>query len=291
MYHAKRRGGNTYEFFSPTMNATSTRRLTIESGLRHVLSRNEFELHYQPIRDAKTGRVSAVEALIRWANEKGESVRPDEFIPIAEETGQIVAIGEWVFRTACAQAVAWQQEGFEPIRMSVHLSAEQLKEPGIINTFEQVLYDTRIAVDDVELEITESSILDESPNVIAAVGALTDMGMGFALDDFGTGYSSLSALQRFPTDRLKIDCSFVSGIGDSQSDEALTSAIVAVAKRLDQPVVAEGVETEVQARILTDLGCDELQGYLFSKPLPAADFAAFLRRTEKAEVAPDEGSG
>jgi len=291
MYHAKRRGGNTYEFFSPTMNATSTRRLTIESGLRHALERDEFELHYQPIRDTRSGQVSAVEALIRWTNSEGDAVRPDEFIPLAEETGQIVSIGEWVLRTACAQAVAWQAAGFDAIRMSVNLSAEQLKDPGIVNVVEQVIYDTGISVADVELEITESSILDESPNIIAAVGALTDMGVRFALDDFGTGYSSLSALQRFPIDRLKIDRSFVSGIGDSQSDEALASAIVALAKRLDQRVVAEGVETEVQARVLSEMGCDELQGYLFSKPLPAADFEAFLRRSEKPEVAGPEGAG
>ena len=290
MYYAKDRGGNTYQFFNPEMNAASTRRLLLESSLRHALERDQFELHYQPIRHAETGHVSAVEALIRWIDEDGRVVRPDEFIPIAEETGLIVRIGEWVLRTACRQAVAWQEAGFAPIRMSVNVSVEQLRDLGITNAVEQILYDTGLSAADLELEITESSILDESPNIIAGIGALTDLGITFALDDFGTGYSSLSALQRFPIERIKIDRSFVAGIGDSQSDEALASAIVALAKRLDQKVVAEGVETEEQARVLTGFGCDELQGYLFSRPLPARKFEAFLRNGEKAEVAHPRGT-
>ena len=290
MYYAKDRGGNTYQFFNPEMNSASTRRLLLESSLRHALERDQFELHYQPIRDAETGQVSAVEALIRWINDDGRVVRPDEFIPIAEETGLIVRIGEWVLRTACRQAVAWQEAGFAPIRMSVNVSVEQLRDLGITNAVEQILYDTGLSASDLELEITESSILDESPNIIAGIGALTDLGITFALDDFGTGYSSLSALQRFPIERIKIDRSFVAGIGDSQNDEALASAIVALAKRLDQQVVAEGVETEEQARVLTGFGCDELQGYLFSRPLPAKKFEAFLRNAEKVEVAHPRGA-
>ena len=283
MYHAKDRGGNAYEFFSPEMNATSTRRLQLETDLRHALERDQLVLHYQPLRDSRTGRVSAVEALIRWIKDDGEMVRPDEFIPVAEETGLIVPIGEWVLRTACRQLVQWREEGFEPIRMSVNLSVEQLRDLGIANAVEQILFDTGLSTADLELEITESCILDQSANIVAGIGALSALGIGFALDDFGTGYSSLSALQRFPIDRLKIDRSFVSGIGDSESDEALTSAVVALANRLGLEVVAEGVETEAQARVLTELGCQELQGYLFSKPLPAEDCEAFLERAEKVE--------
>ena len=289
MYHAKGRGGNAYEFFSPDMNATSARRLQLETDLRHALERDQLVLHYQPLRDTRTGRVSAVEALIRWVNDAGEMVRPDEFIPVAEETGMIVPIGEWVLRTACRQLVTWREQGFAPIRMSVNLSVEQLRDLGIANSVEQVLYEHGLSASDIELEITESCILDESPNIIAGIGALTALGIGFALDDFGTGYSSLSALQRFPIDRLKIDRSFVSGIGDSESDEALTCAVVALANRLGLEVVAEGVETEEQARVLIELGCQELQGYLFSKPLPAEECESFLERSEKVEEADDEG--
>jgi diguanylate cyclase (GGDEF)-like protein/PAS domain S-box-containing protein len=289
MYHAKGRGGNAYEFFSPEMNATSTRRLQLETDLRHALERDQLVLHYQPLRDSRTGRVSAVEALIRWIKDDGERVRPDEFIPVAEETGMIVPIGEWVLRTACRQFVQWREEGFEPIRMSVNLSVEQLRDLGIANAVEQVLFDTGLSTADLELEITESCILDQSTNIVAGIGALSALGIGFALDDFGTGYSSLSALQRFPIDRLKIDRSFVSGIGDSEGDEALTSAVVALANRLGLRVVAEGVETEEQARVLTELGCQELQGYLFSEPLPAEDCEAFLERAEKAEDVDSDG--
>ena len=290
MYHAKGGGGNRYEFFNSSMNATSSQRLALESKLRRALERDEFHVVYQPIRDSKTGRVSAAEALIRWIDSDGNLVPPDQFISIAEETGQIVAIGSWVLRTACRQAANWRAQGFDPIRMSVNISVEQLRDPSIATTVDQVLFDTGLSAADLELEITESSILDESPNIIAAVSQLTDLGVSFALDDFGTGYSSLSALQRFPIDRLKIDRSFVSGVGESASDEALTSAILALAQRLDHKVVAEGVETEVQAAFLTALGCDELQGYLFSRPLPPDEFETYLRKQDKVEVAAPEGS-
>ena len=281
MYHAKGRGGNSYEFFNASMNRAASDRMALEVGLRHALERDQLLLHYQPIRDSRTGRISAVEALVRWVDDDGQMIRPDQFIPIAEETGLIVPIGEWILRTACRQAVAWREAGLESIRLSVNVSVEQLRDLGIVNTVESVLFETGLSVQDLELEITESSILDESPNIVAALGGLTDLGIDFALDDFGTGYSSLSALQRFPIERLKIDRSFVSGIGENESDEALSSAVVALAKRLGLLVVAEGVETEQQARVLTSLGCQELQGYLFSKPLPAEELAAFLRADEQ----------
>ena len=280
MYHAKGQGGNAYAYFNATMNATSTRRLTLESELRHALERDELHVEYQPMRDVRSGRVSAAEALLRWTNSEGRRIGPDEFIPIAEETGMIVEIGEWVLRRACAQAVAWREAGYGAIRISVNVAVDQLRDLGFVNVVEQALLDTGLSADQLELEITESSILDESAHIVASIAALTDLGVAFALDDFGTGYSSLSALQRFPIERLKIDRSFVAGIGDSESDEALTSAIVALARRLDQRVVAEGVETEEQARVLTELGCDELQGYLFSRPLPAEAFVAFLEASK-----------
>jgi predicted signal transduction protein with EAL and GGDEF domain len=282
MYHAKARGGNTYEFFNASMNVVSARRLSVETRLRRALERNEFKLVYQPIRDAMTGRLSAAEALIRWVDADGESIGPDEFIPIAEETGLIVDIGAWVLRTACLQARDWRAAGHVPFRMSVNIAVGQWSDLGIVESVDQILFESGLSPGELELEITESSILDDNPNIIAAIAQLTDMGIGFALDDFGTGYSSLSALQRFPIERLKIDRSFVSGVDENTNDQALTSAIVALAKRLDLMVVAEGVETEAQARFLMDLGCDELQGYLFSRPLPPDDFRVFLELEAKA---------
>ena len=284
MYHAKKRGGNTYEFFNASMNVVSARRLSVETRLRRALERNEFKLFYQPIRDATTGRLSAAEALIRWVDSEGESIGPDEFIPIAEETGLIVEIGAWVLRTACLQARDWREEGCVPFRMSVNIAVGQLSDLGIVEGVDQILFESGLSPSDLELEITESSILDDNPNIVASIGKLSDIGIVFALDDFGTGYSSLSALQRFPIERLKIDRSFVSGMDENAHDRALTSAIVALAKKLDLMVVAEGVETEEQARFLLELGCDELQGYLFSRPLPADEFRAFLELEAKRET-------
>jgi len=227
MYHAKSRGGGAYAFFSASMNLATTRRLSLESQLRRGLERDEFHLVYQPIRDTRTGRVSAVEALVRWTDGDGQSVSPAEFIPIAEEAGLIADLGGWVLDTACRQARAWQDEGFAPIRMSVNISVHQLRRAGIVDAIDQVLFESKLAAGCLELEITESSMLDENPNISAAIGRLTEMGIGLALDDFGTGYSSLSALQRFPIERLKIDRSFVSGIGGNANDDALVSATVA----------------------------------------------------------------
>ena len=282
MYHAKSRGGGAYAFFSASMNVTSTRRLELESRLRRALERDEFSLVYQPIRDTQTGRVSAVEALLRWSDGSGQPISPAEFIPIAEEAGLIVEIGAWVLGTACRQARAWLDEGYEPIRMSVNISVHQLRRAGIVDSIDQLLYESNLEPGSLELEITESSMLDANPNISTAISRLTEMGIGLALDDFGTGYSSLSALQRFPIERLKIDRSFVAGVGGNGNDEALVSAIVALAKRLSIEVVAEGVETEEQARYLTELGCRELQGYLFSRPLPAAEAAVMLPPAQKA---------
>jgi len=282
MYAAKNRGGNRYEFFNVAMNRTTARRLELETRLRHALEREEFHLVYQPIRAAESGRVTAAEALLRWVVEGELAVSPDEFIPIAEETGLIVELGRWALATACRQAKAWEEAGYDPIRMSVNISVYQLRQLGIANTVDQILFESGLDPSRLELEITESSILDDHPNVIAAVGQLSERGVGFALDDFGTGYSSLSALQRFPIERLKIDRSFVAGVGENRNDEALASAIVALAKRLHQRVVAEGVESETQARFLRALGCDELQGYLFSHPVDAEAFETFLGRGNPA---------
>ncbi len=290
MYHAKKHGGHVYEFFNASMNASSVRRLKLEAKLRRALERDEFKLLFQPIRDTQSGCVRAAEALIRWVDSEGQTIGPDEFIPIAEETGLIVPIGSWVLRSACRQARAWEQAGFEPIRLSVNISVCQLRDLSVAENVDQILFETGFSADRLELEITETSVLDSNPNTLAGVQALSEKGIRFALDDFGTGYSSLSALQRFPIERIKIDRSFVAGVGHDPNDEALASAIVALAKRLHRSVVAEGVEEEAQARFLSALGCDELQGYLFSRPLPPAEFEAFLDPAGKPEspVAEDE---
>jgi PAS domain S-box-containing protein len=286
MVHAKSRGGGSYAFFSASMNVASTRRLELESCLRHAFERDEFRVAYQPIRDTRTGRISAVEALVRWTDGSGQSISPAEFIPIAEEAGLIVDLGAVVLKTACRQARAWQDQGFAPIRMSVNISVHQLRRTGIVDSIDQILYEANLPPGFLELEITESSMLDANPNISAAISQLCEMGIGFALDDFGTGYSSLSALQRFPIERLKIDRSFVAGVGGNANDEALVSAILALARRLSIEVVAEGVETQEQARFLTELGCRELQGYLFSRPQPAEVVVGMLDRDDKA---PGEG--
>ncbi|MEZ4355871.1 MAG: EAL domain-containing protein [Myxococcota bacterium] len=276
MDHAKAHGGNAYEFFNDSMNATSVRRLNLESRLRRAVEREEFSLVYQPLRDARTGRLAAAEALIRWTDGDGEPVGPDEFIPIAEETGLIVEIGSWVLHTACQQMRVWREAGHPSFRLSVNIAVEQLRHLGVAERVDQALFEAALAPSDLELEITETSILDADPRIVAAIGQITALGVGLALDDFGTGYSSLSALQRFPIERLKIDRSFVNGLGSSASDEALASAIVALAKRLGLSVVAEGVETEEQVGLLRELGCDELQGYFFSRPLPPEEFGRLL---------------
>jgi PAS domain S-box-containing protein len=288
MYHAKGCGGHVYQFFDASMNHTSTRRLNLENKLRRALERDEFHLVYQPIRDGRTGHVSAAEALLRWTDSDGESIGPDEFVPIAEETGLIVEIGEWVLRKACFQSAAWQAQGYDPIRMSVNISVNQLRTHGVTAMVSDILCESELSPAHLELEITETSILDANPNIVEAVTHLSDMGIGFALDDFGTGYSSLSALQRFPIERLKIDRSFVSGLGESASDEALVSAISALARRLGLKVVAEGVETQDHVHFLVQQECHELQGYLFSRPLPADEFESYLEKDQKRWAAEDE---
>ncbi|MEE8166118.1 MAG: EAL domain-containing protein [Myxococcota bacterium] len=288
MFHAKKRGGNVYQFFNDSMDETAARRLDLETKLRRALERGEFKLVYQPIRDPATGMVLAAETLLRWTDSEGEAIGPDELIPIAEETGLIVDIGVWVLKTACRQAREWQAMGYEPIRLAVNISVCQLRDLSIVEDVDQIFFETGLSPAQLELEITESSVLDSNPNINASVAALMEKGIGFALDAFGTGYSSLSALQRFPIDRLKIDRSLVAGVGHRPADEALVSAIVALGKRLDLKVVASGVEEESQAQFLTALGCDELQGYLFGRPLPAEEFEAFLtRRGKQSSWGPD----
>jgi len=295
MYFAKGRGRNSYSFYSAEMNRTQSQRLEIESRLRAALEREEFELHYQPIRSTETGRVVAAEALVRWRDAEWGYVPPDQFIPIAEETGLIVPLGQWVFRNVCEQARRWRDEWGTTIRIGVNVSGKQIREPGMVDMVRQALEQTGVSPTQVELEITESTIMQDDALTTQTLRDLKAMGVGLALDDFGTGYSSLSYLRRFTIDRVKIDRSFVAELPENAGDGALTSAIIAMAHGLQLDVVAEGVETEAQARFLELRGCDELQGYLFGRPCAPEQFVDWLRvqptaARDDASAKPDDGA-
>lgn len=266
MYGAKDQGGNRLAYFSPHMTEALTERLRIEAGLRHAIEQGGLRLHYQPIIDARTGRVSSVEALVRWQDPERGLVSPLQFIGIAEETGLIVPLGEWVLREACAQARRWMEAGWGAIPVAVNLSARQFQEPALDQTVARALESTGCPPGLLQIEITESSIMDPVEQALQTMYQLTALGVELAIDDFGTGYSSLSQLKRFPVSKLKIDRSFVRDLGHDGSGEVLVDAIVALAQKLRLRTVAEGVETESQAAWLARQGCDEFQGYLFSEP-------------------------
>jgi diguanylate cyclase (GGDEF)-like protein len=282
MYHAKNHHRNNFQFYTEEMNTTAARKLHLANRLRNVLDRNELSLYYQPLRNAANGSLAGAEALLRWTDPETGPVGPDEFIPIAEDAGLIVEIGEWVLRTACEQARVWQDDGFRAIRIAVNVSAHQLRQVGWPETVARILRETGLSPAHLELEMTETAILQYDDATTAALHELDAMGVGLALDDFGTGYSSLSYLRRFPFDRVKIDRSFVGDITADPGDALLTTAILAMAQTLELRVVAEGVETLQQADFLREHDCDELQGYLFSRPVPSEQFTRFLEQ-EKHE--------
>jgi diguanylate cyclase (GGDEF)-like protein len=284
MYSAKDNGRNGYQYYCASMNEEAENKLVIEKGLRKAIANKEFALYFQPVRETATGETRAAEALIRWQNPETGLIAPDDFIPVAEDTGLMVEIGTWVLRAACEQARRWQDQGFRPIRISVNISGHQIRQDDFVEQVATVLRETGLSASDLELEITESTIMQEDAVTDSTFVKLNELGVSVALDDFGTGYSSLSYLRRFPIHRLKIDRSFVARIPDDPEDMAVTAAIVAMAHQLLLPVVGEGVETLEQAQSLTEIGCDELQGYLFSRPLPAADFEQFLVREKDDEV-------
>jgi EAL domain-containing protein (putative c-di-GMP-specific phosphodiesterase class I) len=282
MSEAVKRGGNEYQFYSEAMNVANSRKLHIHSRLNGAIDRGDFALHYQPLRDAVGGHLVGAEALLRWTDSELGPVGPEEFIPIAENTGLISQIGSWVLSAACAQACTWQDAGFTEIRMSVNVSACQFRDDDWVETVADTLRETGLSSGCLDLEITETSIVREEPKTIAALTRLSEMGVGIVLDDFGTGYSSLTHLRGLPIDRIKIDRSFVSEITEQGEGGALAGAIVSLAHSLQLTVVAEGVETEAQAQFLRSGGCDEVQGYLFSRPVPAEEFERFLTRDKPA---------
>ncbi|MDC4203907.1 MAG: EAL domain-containing protein [Candidatus Manganitrophus sp.] len=267
MYRAKQMGRNNYQFYSAEMNTATIAQLTLESSLRYALKREEFLIHYQPQVDLKTGRITSVEALLRWQHPSLGLVSPQEFIPIAEETGLIVPIGEWVLRTACAQAAAWQKANLPLMHMVVNLSIRQFKQPQLIETVERILGETGLSARHLGLELTESMLMENEERTVATLTQLNKLGIQISIDDFGTGYSSLRYLKCFPIHILKIDQSFVREIETNATDAAIVTSIIALARNLGLRVVAEGVESAAQLKFLRANGCDGMQGYYFSKPL------------------------
>ena len=279
MYCAKQRGRGNVQCFEGGMNAGSEDRVQLESDLHNAITLNEFELYYQPKVNTTTGAVRSAEALIRWAHPKRGLISPDGFIPLAEECGLIGAIGEWVVREACRQARAWQDEGMAPLRISVNLSPSQFRGSGLTETIRRALDDAGLQPRYLEVELTESAVMSDPEESIAILEQLSAMGVLVSVDDFGTGYSSMSYLRRFPIDKLKIDRVFINEIASRAEDASIVRAIVSLAHSLRLKVVAEGVETPAQLEFLKLVGCDEYQGYHFSRPLPAGEFARVVRET------------
>ena len=277
MSHAKASGRNNFEFYAAEMSGAIRDELALREGLRHAVARSEFHLAYQPQLDMESGRVTGVEALIRWQHPERGLVSPAQFIPLAEETGLIVPIGEWVLRTACFQNKAWQDAGLPPFIVSVNVSARQFRERTLIAQVSLALRDSGLEPRLLELELTESLVMEDLDKALQSMKALRAMGVQLSIDDFGTGYSSLSALKRFPIARLKIDQSFVRDIPGDEEDKAIAKTIIALGHELNLKVIAEGVETEQQLEFLRAHGCDEMQGYLFSRPVPPAELAALVR--------------
>ena len=275
-HQAKKQGRDNYQFYSERLSAEVRRRLEIETGLRHALENDQLTLAYQAMVDLGTRKISGAEALLRWESPEIGTVSPDEFIPIAEESGLIVAIGHWVLKTACRDAAHWTKLIADPVQVGVNLSALQFRHGDLIASIENALGASGLPADLLDLELTESMLVENPEETIESLKKLKDLGMSVSIDDFGTGYSSLSYLTRFPLDSLKVDRAFVANLPDDRDAVAIVRAIVSMAKNLGLKIIAEGVETENQVGFLHALGCHVGQGYLFSKPIPAEDFKKLL---------------
>ncbi len=278
LHKAKEQSTGGYRFYSPEMNLVTGQRLAMETHLRQALERQELSLHYQPQIDLHSGKVIGMEALLRWDSPALGSIPPNRFIPLAEETGVILPIGEWVLETACRQLKEWHRAGFHNLRMAVNISGCQFKQPDFINRIDRILEKAGLDPEHLEVELTESIVMERSEETLMTLTDLRVRGIKLAIDDFGTGYSMLSYLKYFPIDRIKIDRSFVRDITTDSDDAAITEAIVVMAHSLKLKVVAEGVETEEQLEFLRRCGCEEVQGYYFSRPHPADRAGLFLNR-------------
>ena len=278
MYQAKEQGRNAFQFFSREMNYKAEERLLLDNSLRRALERQEFFVLYQPQMNLLTGELIGMEALVRWQHPEMGLVTPDKFIPLAEDSGLIIPIGEWVLKTACRQNKAWHDMGFGPLRVAVNLSGRQFKQERLVESVATILNETGLAPSLLELEITESIIMRNAEETIVTLRRLKEMGISLAIDDFGTGYSSLSYLKHFPIDRLKIDRSFVLDITNDPDDAAIAEAIISMAHSLKLKVTAEGVEQQEQLLFLAQRNCDEMQGYLVSRPISAEEFTILLQQ-------------
>ncbi len=281
---AKEQGGSNYQFYTAGGTTRALKQLVLESNLRGALERNEFIVHYQPQVDTQSFQLVGMEALVRWQHPSLGLLYPSEFIALAEDSGLIIQLGDWILRTACAQSMSWQDAGLAPMRLSVNFSARQFQQPTFISSVAAILQETNLDPRWLELELTESSIMKDPEQAIEKLHELKLMGIRVAIDDFGTGYSSLNYLKRFPIDTLKIDKSFVSDVCKDPHDTAIVRAIITLGHALDLTVVAEGVETQEQLQYLSSLDCDVLQGFLFSKALSATAFEELL--VEHKQVVP-----
>ena len=276
MYRSKSLGRSTYSFYSDDLNAAATARMALEGSLRHALERNEFQLYFQPKASLTTGKITGVEALLRWHCPGQGMVPPDRFISVLEDTGMILPVGAWVIRAACAQLAEWDCMGLPPLKMAVNLSARQFRHLHLASLVEDSLRENYIDPQRLEIELTESLLMEDTDATRNMFESFARMGVRLAIDDFGTGHSSLSYLKRFNIDTLKIDRSFVQALPGSGEDAAITTAVIAMARSMNLNVVAEGVETPAQAQMLRELGCDEIQGYLLGRPMSATDLALWL---------------
>jgi EAL domain-containing protein (putative c-di-GMP-specific phosphodiesterase class I) len=278
MYHAKDSGRDNCKFFRAEMNVRAVHQRSIESGLRDALDRQAFVLHYQPTINLVTHAITGVEALVRWRHPQGGLVLPDEFVPLAEDSGVIVPIGQWVLREACRQQKAWQDAGLPATRIAVNVSAVELRAKDFVGGVRAVLAATGLEPRLLVLELTETALLHDTESTAAVLRVLKDLGVQIALDDFGTGFSSLSHLRRFPIDVLKIDQSFMHDLTPNSDDANIVGGVIRMADSLQMQVVAEGVETSQQLAFLEDQRCPEAQGYYFSRPMLAEDITALLLR-------------
>ena len=284
MYRAKERGRDNYQVFTPAMKASLLEMLALENDLSHALERDELIVHYQPVMDIESGRIVGAEALLRWQHPERGLVGPDEFIPLAEETGLIVPIGGWVLSRACEQATAWNASGLGPLRVMVNVSARQVEQPGLVQVVERVLEETGLQPELLHLELTEGAVMRHVDAVISTLSELRALGVGIAVDDFGTGYSSLGYLKRFPIDTIKIDRSFVGDVTTDKNDAAIVTTVIAMARSLKLRVIAEGVETEAQLAFLREAECDEFQGFLLSRAVPSDAFERLVRERQPPQA-------
>jgi len=291
MYEVKKGTKNGFHFYTRQMSERALARIELEGDLRRAIAEDQFEIHYQAIVDSYTRDTVCAEALMRWRHPEKGLLSSNEFIPLAEETGLIVELGEWVFQTSCRQAVAWQQAGYQPISLAINISMLQFEQGDLIETIMDALVASNLDARRLELELTEGVLLKDPDHAHSVLKRLRELGMRVAIDDFGTGYSSLIQLRQLPIDSLKIDRAFVQGIPDIADDVALVELIIDLGRKLNLGVVAEGVETSEQLEFLRSLGCSRCQGYLFSMPMPAYEFARHLKPRGREVVSPDDFVG